>query len=109
MNIPVRQVILLRFDNGRSPFEDWLESLDPHFMRIIDSRITRLRNGNFGDHKGVGGGVFELRIHVGPGFRVYYGMKGNDLVILLGGGDKDSQEKDISKAKNLLIEYKNEN
>ena len=53
----------------------------------VDARLTRVRAGNFGDHKSVGGGVFELRIDLGPGLRVYYGRHGKEVVVLVGGGD----------------------
>jgi putative addiction module killer protein len=110
MEAKARQVQILRLDDGSSPFEDWLNSLkDTTLMRAVDVRITRIRDGNFGDHKGVGGGVFELRIHKGPGLRVYYGLDGDRLVILLGGGDKSSQVKNIEQAKYLWDRYKNEN
>jgi putative addiction module killer protein len=67
----------------------------------VDARLARVRAGNFGDHKGVGTGVFELRINVGPGLRVYYGEHRRQLVILLGGGDKATQSRDINHAKHL--------
>ena len=82
---------------------------DSLLVRAIDSRITRVRDGNFGDHKSVGDGLFELRIHKGPRLRVYYGLDGENLVVLLGGGDKSTQDNDIEKAKYLWRKYKNEN
>jgi putative addiction module killer protein len=69
--------------------------------RAIDARLARIRDGNFGDHKSVGEGVSELRIPKGPGLRVYYGLEGDTLVVLLGGGDKSTQEKDIREAQEL--------
>ena len=99
----VRTLIL---PNGSSPFEDWFDSLrDVLLQRAVDARIARIRDGNFGDHKGVGKGVFELRIHKGPGLRVYYGIKGRTVVILLGGGDKNSQSQAIRRAQELWKEY----
>ena len=65
---------------------------------LIRQRIARLRLGNFGDTRPVGDGVHELRIHFGPGFRVYFGREGDAVVILLCGGDKGSQRRDIAKA-----------
>ncbi len=105
-----RQIVLLRLDDGSSPFDDWIENLrDSLLVRAVDARLTRIRDGNFGDHKSVGEGVFELRIHKGPGLRVYYGLDGDRLVVLLGGGDKSSQDKDIEKAQTLWRKYRNEN
>ena len=74
--------------------------------RIL-TRIDRLRFGNFGDCKSVGGGVFELRIQFGPGFRVYFGLVGPEVVLLLGGGDEGSQQKDIQACQNYWKEYNN--
>ncbi len=72
--------------------------------RIL-ARLLRLENGNFGDHKAVGEGVFELRIDCGPGYRVYFGLDGSEIVVLLGGGDKGSQEADIRAAKERWADY----
>ena len=101
-----RIVQTLVLDNCSCPFDEWLESLrDSAFQRAIDARLTRIRDGNFGDHKSVGEGVFELRVPKGPGLRVYYGLDGDTLVILLGGGDKSTQEKDIRQAQELWRAY----
>ena len=85
-----------------SVFSDWLRGLrDVSARAIIARRIERMAGGNFGDHKSVGEGVAELRIAVGPGYRVYYTHHGKQIVVLLCGGDKGSQRRDISKAKLL--------
>jgi len=90
-------------------FRDWLDNLrDRRAQRRIDARLRRLRRGNFGDVKVVGGSVSELRIDYGPGYRVYFTRKGNTLVLLLAGGDKKSQQKDIALAR-LLAETPWEN
>lgn len=68
-------------------------------------RLDRLKLGNFGDCKTLQEGVSELRIHYGPGIRIYYGKIGNRIVLLLCGGDKDSQDNDINKAKEYLKDY----
>jgi putative addiction module killer protein len=70
----------------------------------VDARLTRVRAGNFGDCKSVGGGVFELRISFGPGLRVYYGLHGRQ-VVLVGGGDKRSQARDIRRAQELWQQF----
>lgn len=91
---------------GRAPFSDWLNSLrDAKARAKIRVRLGRLTLGNFGDCKFVGDGVFELRIDFGPGYRVYYGLSGEHVVLLLCGGDKGSQQKDIKKAKNYWQDY----
>ena len=101
-----REIQKLELENGRVPFDDWFESLgDLRMQASVDARLARVRAGNFGDHKGVGAGVFELRIHVGPGLRVYYGEHRNQLVILLGGGDKATQTRDINRAKQLWQQW----
>ena len=83
-------------------FRRWLSGLSDRKARLrIDDRLRRLANGNAGDTKAVGGGVQELRLHFGPGFRIYYMWHGDVLVILLNGGDKSSQARDIAKAKQL--------
>ena len=92
---------MLQLSGGKIPFESWYESLDSILQRAVDARLTRLAVGNFGDHKSVGGGVFELRIPKGPGYRVYYGLQGSEIVVLIGGGDKGSQKKDIKRAYEL--------
>lgn len=74
----------------------------------MDIRIARLRLGNLGDSKSVGQGVYELKVHFGPGYRIYYGLDGEKLVLLLCGGDKKTQKKDIEKAKAFWENYKDE-
>jgi len=91
-------------------FERWLRSIvDIRSRRKITLRIQRLKLGNFGDYKSVGQEVYELRIHFGPGYRVYFAKKGELFVILLVGGDKNSQSKDIIQSQLLWQEIKNDN
>lgn len=86
-------------------FARWLGSLrDIRAVAKITDRLKRASNGNFGDHKSVKGGVFEMRIDYGPGYRVYFFQRGKELVILLCGGDKRSQDDDIARAKRLKEE-----
>lgn len=72
----------------------------------VDSRLARVRAGNYGDHKCVGGGVYELRLAIGPGLRIYYGTEGRQVVILIGGGDKKTQNRDIQRAQRLWKSYR---
>lgn len=83
-------------------FDDWFAKLrDRKVVLAIDRRVARLREGNFGDSKAVGEGVSELRLDMGPGYRIYFSRQGSVIVILLCGGDKDSQRRDIDRAKEL--------
>ena len=72
----------------------------------VRTRLARIRLGNFGDHKAVGEGVSEIRIDYGPAYRVYFGRDGDEVVILLVGGDKRTQDSDIAKAKEYWADYK---
>jgi len=92
---------------GKEPFIQWFESINDRKTRSrIITRLDRLEIGNPGDHKHVGEGVFELRLQFGPGYRIYYGEDGPVIVILLMGGDKSSQSKDIEKALSFWKSYK---
>jgi len=83
-------------------FDDWFMGLRDIRARVrIQTRIDRLEMGNPGDSKSVGGGIVELRINYGPGYRVYYVQRGEVLVVLLCGGDKSSQQNDIARAKEI--------
>ena len=83
-------------------FELWFESLkDRRAKARIQARIDRAEDGNFGDHKPIAEGVSEMRIHCGPGYRVYFKQKGAELVILLAGGDKSTQAADVKTALKL--------
>jgi len=95
--------------NGRAPFSSWLDGLkDVRTRARIRARLNRIRLGNFGDCKPVGNGVFELRLAFGPGYRVYFGREGEQLILLLGGGDKSTQDRDIEKARLAWTDYRNE-
>lgn len=87
-------------------FAKWLKALrDPIGRRGIIRRLARIvSTDNFGDHAGIGDGVSELRIDAGPGYRIYYTIRGERVVLLLCGGDKDSQERDIRRAKEMAAQ-----
>lgn len=96
---------------GGCPFEDWLDNIgDLRARAQIDNRIAKLRLGLLGDWDAVGGGVIELIFkNVAPGYRVYCGQRGRDLVILLGGGTKRGQQSDIENARKCWRDYLKEN
>ena len=106
MSDPVIELREYLTENGQNPFRTWLEGLRDRQARAkIRVRLNRIRLGNFGDSKSVGDGVSELRIPHGPGYRVYFGRKDNTVVILLYGGDKKSQSRDIALAQEYWRDY----
>ena len=108
MKTSERTLVEYTTPDGKSPLETWLRNLkDTKSKARILNRIDRLRLGNFGDCKSVGSGVYELRVHFGPGFRIYFGLEEQQLVILLCGGDKDTQQKDVARAIKYWEEHKN--
>ena len=92
--------------HGRSPFQQWFEDLDARAAAKVTVALARLQQGNVSNVKGVDGGVLELRIDYGPGYRVYFGKDGEHLVILLGGGTKKRQNRDIQTAQDFWTTYK---
>jgi putative addiction module killer protein len=91
---------------GRDVVDEWIAGLaDDRTEARILARIERLSSGNFGDRKSLGGGVFELRIDSGPGYRIYYAMIGRTCVLLLCGGDKRKQSSDIQRAREYFKDY----
>jgi putative addiction module killer protein len=98
--------ILLFRKGGSTPFSNWLSKFkDERTVAVVRARLNRIRLGNFGDCRSVGGGVHELRIDYGPGLRVYFGRSGHTIVILLCGGSKKSQTRDILTARALWKEH----
>lgn len=94
-------------ETGKIPFKAWIESLkDIHARAKIRVALDRIRLGNFGHAKSVGEGVYELKIDYGPGYRLYYAFSGAAIVLLLLGGDKASQSKDIARAKEFWKVFK---
>ena len=98
-------VLEYQTDEGRSPFGEWFWRLDARAAAKITRVVGKLEAGLRPDVEPVGRGVFEARIHFGPGYRVYFGLDGNVVVIMLGGGDKRSQTDDISYAKARWADY----
>lgn len=93
-------------EDGKNVFHEWLRSLKDRAARArIRVRLNRIRLGNFGDCKSVGSGVSELRVDYGPGYRIYFGKEGVQVVILLCGGSKKTQSKDIRMAQQYWAEY----
>lgn len=91
---------------GQQPFVNWVNALrNRRAQTAIDQRLRRLSLGNLGDYKGVGKGVFELRIDAGPGYRVYFSRVGTVVILLLCGGDKRSQRRDIDRAQAYWADY----
>ena len=91
---------------GSSPFAAWFRSLDATAAAKVTTALRRTELGNFSNVKGVGAGVFEYRIDFGPGYRVYFGKDGPTVVILLGGGTKKRQSRNISAAAEAWDDYK---
>jgi putative addiction module killer protein len=92
--------------DGESPFEQWFSALEAAAAAKVSVALARLEQGNLSNVKGVGEGVLEYRIDWGPGYRVYFGREGEVLVILLTGGTKKRQQRDIDTAKALWSDYK---
>lgn len=88
-------------------YQEWLDGIRDRTTRVrITRRVDRIKGGNFGDHEPCRDGVYELKLDFGPGYRVYYSKVGETVVLLLAGGDKSSQDKDIDKAVANLQDYK---
>jgi putative addiction module killer protein len=90
---------------GKSPYLDWLNTLDVKTKQRILARTDRMSNGQFGDVKALGADLYELRLFFGPGYRVYFGEHRGDLILILHGGDKSSQKHDIKKAREFWNSY----
>ena len=93
-------------EDGSSPFADWFARLDATAAAKITVVLARIEQGNLSNVKGVGEGVLEYRLDVGPGYRVYFGRDGDVLVILLAGGTKKRQQRDIEDAQARWTDYK---
>jgi putative addiction module killer protein len=91
---------------GHSPYREWFNALNPQAAAKVTIAVTRLSLGNLSNVKGVGSGVFESKVDFGPGYRVYFGKDGERIVILLGGGSKKRQARDIQDATSRWQDYK---
>lgn len=98
---------IYELENGRSPYLQWESKLPGSIEAIVDARLTRIQKGNFGDCKSIQGakGMYEIRIHVSPGYRIYFGKDGNKIILLLLGGTKGNQKKDIQKSYEYWQDY----
>lgn len=102
-----KQLIFYADENGSEPFLAWLGTLrDTQGRRRIINRLFRVQQGNYGDVEPIGEGLSELRLFFGPGYRVYFGEDAENIIIILCGGDKSSQSRDIEQAKAYWKEYK---
>src|SRR5271156_5100375 len=100
------EIEIYKTSKGKEPYTEWEKGLDKTTVARIDARLTRLREtGNLGICEPVGDGVFELKFNFGPGYRLYFGCKKNTSLILLLGGYKKGQQKDINKAKEYWLDH----
>jgi putative addiction module killer protein len=103
-----KEIIFFEDRNGKTPFTQWLNSLDSMTRSRIEQRILRVSLGNYGDYKSLREGICELRFKFGSGYRIYFGEDGDNIVVLIKGGDKSSQRKDIKKAIEYWKEYQHD-
>lgn len=105
VNVAAGQLYTLKglvLENGSCPIEDWIKGIrDTQTKQRIQSRLDRIERGNMGDCRPVGEGVFEFRMDFGAGYRIYYALTGTTLIVLLVGGDKSTQDRDIALAQRL--------
>ncbi len=104
--MPTRSVVEFLEEDGSSPFARWFLGLDAEAAAKVNAAVVRMELGNLSDVKALGEGVSERRIHWGSGYRVYFGQDGDSLILLLGGGTKKRQERDIQVAKDRWTRYK---
>jgi putative addiction module killer protein len=109
--MPLDEYVLRHYEtaNGKHPFAEWLWFLadrNRNAWARVQTRLDRLRLGNFGDARSLGKGLSELRIDIGPGYRVYFMVEGKSVVVLFCGGDKTTQPSDIRRAREYLADYR---
>lgn len=100
------EIEYLKLQSGKAPVIEWLNSLDGSFRKRINQRILRIEEGNFGDHKKLSEDISELRLDFGKGYRIYYTEINGVIVLLINGGDKSDQSKDIEKAQKFFDEWR---
>ncbi len=103
------EIRYLKLENGKSPITIWLNTLDKTTRNRIIQRIQRIEDGNLGDYKKISEDISEIRFNFGSGYRVYYHELNKVILLIINGGDKSTQEKDIIKANNLLKEWRDNN
>ncbi|RCJ27501.1 addiction module protein [Nostoc minutum NIES-26] len=110
MEVQPREIRTYLTVDGKNLFDEWLNSLNDRKIKAkIRARLDRVEDGNLGDYKSVGDGIFELRIDYSPGYRIYFAQEGKTVILLLCGGDKSTQEQDISKAQEYWQDYRSRN
>ena len=109
MSMEQRIIKIAQLANDKIPFIEWMDSLDKTTKDRVKSRLTRLLENNFGDHKKIDNEISELRLKFGSGYRIYYTEVDNIIVLLINGGDKSTQQSDIQKAIEYLNEWRNAN
>jgi putative addiction module killer protein len=103
------EVLVFRDRSGKSPYLEWLDTLDWKMGERILNRVARIKRGQFGDFKALDAGLYEMRLFFGPGYRVYFGESKGKVILLLTGGDKSTQRKDIKKAQEFWNIYLKDN
>lgn len=102
-----REIRYYKTKDGKEPFRDWFKKLrDIKAKNVIDARLARIRMGNYGAYKTLGSNFYEIKIHYGPGYRLYFTEVNQKIILLLLGGNKTTQSKDIQKAQNYLNDLK---
>ncbi|HLB52301.1 MAG TPA: type II toxin-antitoxin system RelE/ParE family toxin [Chlamydiales bacterium] len=103
---PFYEIEIYKTSRGKEPYAEWGDGLDKPILARIDARLTRIREtGNLGIYESVGDGVFELKLDFGPGYRIYFGFIKSTFLLLLLGGYKKSQQRDINKAKDYWLDH----
>ncbi len=107
MGKPKKQIKIYKDIKGHEPFAEWINKLAMPVRARVFAKLDRVETDNLGDHKYISDGISEFRLQFGPGYRIYYGETENTVIILLCGGTKATQKKDITKAKKFWGEFKN--